>query len=59
MDCLIMQTLRKAAQKQKQSEVVARYLRLKYRINVSLNALKNRWKLLGKSSNDAPIAAKV
>ncbi len=46
MNCVINSNIDKYLQKGKKLEVIRRYIRLKYRINIDLTSLKERIKLI-------------
>ncbi|MEM9856310.1 MAG: hypothetical protein AAF843_03075 [Bacteroidota bacterium] len=54
MNCLIDNSLTYSLRKGKRAEVIRRYIRLKYRINMDMGALKERIKTL--SSSDLELA---
>lgn len=46
MNCLIDNTINRYAAKGKRAEAIRRYIRMKYRINIDLEAIKKRLKNL-------------
>lgn len=52
MNCIIDNSISYHIKKGRKAEVVRRYIKMKYRINIELNALKERMKHLGIQPNN-------
>lgn len=48
MNCLINDIIKGSIQKGKKIEVVRRYIRMKYHMNIDLKSLERRFKYMGK-----------